>query len=115
MKVEYHSNNSGGRWWLKDKDWFALENAGWVVQWAKNNTEFFRPDENGRYLGALARSAYREGLHIREAVEEWERTTGQSSTDAGCPCCGQPHYFTEYDDEGKTVDSGPSTSYSASW
>lgn len=31
--VEYSSNNSGGRWWLKDKDWLALEKAGWTVEW----------------------------------------------------------------------------------
>ena len=33
MKVEYSSNNSGGRWWLKDEDWIALEKAGWTVAW----------------------------------------------------------------------------------
>ncbi len=27
-KIEYSSNNSGGDWWLKDEDWFALEKAG---------------------------------------------------------------------------------------
>lgn len=31
--VEYSSNNSGGRWWLSDKDWRALEDAGWEVYW----------------------------------------------------------------------------------
>lgn len=74
-------------------------------------------DDNGeyRYLGALANGAYRVGLCLREAAEEWERVTGKSSTDAGCPCCGQPHYFTEYDDDGKFVASGPDTEYTASW
>lgn len=33
MKIEYSSNNSGGSWWLKDKDWIALEKAGWNVDW----------------------------------------------------------------------------------
>jgi len=33
MKVEYSSNNSGGSWWLKDKDWKELEKAGWYVVW----------------------------------------------------------------------------------
>lgn len=33
MKIEYSSNNSGGRWWLKDEDWKALEDAGWEVIW----------------------------------------------------------------------------------
>lgn len=31
--VEYDSNNSGGRWWLDDEDWRALEDAGWFVNW----------------------------------------------------------------------------------
>lgn len=33
MIVEYSSNNSGGSWWLKDKDWLALEKGGWSVKW----------------------------------------------------------------------------------
>lgn len=31
--VRYNSNNSGGRWWLKDEDWIALEKVGWYVLW----------------------------------------------------------------------------------
>jgi hypothetical protein len=31
--VEYNSNNSGGGWWLDDKDWRKLEKAGWLVEW----------------------------------------------------------------------------------
>lgn len=116
MKVEYSSNNSGGHWWLTDADWYALEKAGWKVEWKKDQTDLlFRSDEDGRWLGALATSAEREGLHLREAAEEWEQITGQSSTEAGCPCCGQPHCFTEYDDDGKWVDSGPNISYEANW
>lgn len=116
MKVEYSSNNSGGRWWLKDEDWLALEKAGWVVNWARNNKyEFARADANGRWLGALATSATRHGLSLSDAVAEFERVTKARSTDAGCPCCGQPHFFTEYDDSGKHVDSGPDISYEARW
>lgn len=33
MRVEYSSNNSGGSWWLEDKDWIALEAAGWEIEW----------------------------------------------------------------------------------
>ena len=111
MKVEYSSNNSGGHWWLEDKDWQALEGAGWNVNWVKDS-EFHTGD---RWLGAFADSASRTGLSLLDAVDEWERVTGKSSTDAGCPCCGQPHMFTEYDDDGKYVSSGPSVSYEASW
>jgi hypothetical protein len=52
---------------------------------------------------------------MRDAAEEWERITGLDATDAGCVCCGQPHTFTEYDDAGEYVCSGPSTSYEAHW
>jgi hypothetical protein len=57
MKVEYSSNNSGGSWWLKDKDWYTLEKAGWKVEWYKEETfSLFKeaPDENSdvRWLGA---------------------------------------------------------------
>ena len=62
-------------------------------------------DKDGvyRYLGALAKIAWRVGLPLREAADEWERITGKSATDVGCQCCGQPHNFTEYDDNGKYV------------
>lgn len=31
--INYISNNSGGNWWLKDKDWEKLESMGWTVHW----------------------------------------------------------------------------------
>lgn len=68
-----------------------------------------------RYMGQLATTAYRVGLSLREAAEEWEQVTKGTATDAGCPCCGQPHNFTEYDDNGDYVASGPDTCYSAAW
>jgi hypothetical protein len=114
-KVEYSSNNSGGSWWLSDKDWKALEKAGWKVAWfAKDKYEKKHLDKNGRWLGALARNATRLGLSMQEAVAEWEEVTGKSSAAAGCPCCGQPHSFTYYEN-GEYKESGPHTSYGASW
>lgn len=118
MKVEYRSNNSGGRWWLGDEDWEALEKAGWVVNWVKDKPEkdkWSDEKKTGRFLGALAVSATRFGLPLRDAVREWEDITGECSTDAGCACCGKPHDFTEYDDAGNYVASGPDDSYSVSW
>lgn len=146
MYVEYRSNNSGGKWWLSDQDWKALEDAGWKVEWAHLETLFtdegkyvreadgtprlvpvgqgnnkFGPlsskDDSGvyRYLGALAKGAYRFGLNLRDAADEWERVTGKSATDAGCACCGQPHDFTEYDNSGKMVARGPTTEHVAHW
>lgn len=117
MRVEYISNNSGGDWWLKDEDWKALESAGWKVDWIANQEgmAFCQPDKEGRWLGALAKRAVREGLNLREAAREWELVTGARATDAGCACCGQPHNFTEYDDDDNEVASGPNTEYSARW
>ncbi len=76
-----------------------------------------KPNEDGeyRFLGALAVRAYRLGLSMRDAAEEWEQLTGKTATDPGCACCGQPHTFIEYDDTGRYVSSGPSISYEASW
>jgi hypothetical protein len=112
--VEYHSNNSGGFWWLEDKDWKALEAAGWEVEWyAEQNNKLFGGGD--RRLGALASTAIKPGAtSLREAADEWERITGQNSTDCGCACCGQPHDFTLYKD-GKYIESGPTVSYGAGW
>lgn len=33
IRVEYSTNNSGGRWWLGDDDWRKLEVSGWEVVW----------------------------------------------------------------------------------
>lgn len=114
--VEYDSNNSGGNWWLTDKNWRDLEKAEWVVDWYANRKEdgpWSYP--GGRFLGALASSAKRYGLKLPEAVSEWERITGATSTDAGCPCCGKPHSFTEYDAKGNYVTEGPEICYEARW
>lgn len=113
-KVEYSSNNSGGDWWLKDEHWFALEKAGWKVNWIKDDPYHLKWDRGDRWLGALATRAERIGLTLKEAVSEWEDVTGLSSTDAGCPCCGQPHYFSYYEND-KYISSGPNTSYECEW
>ena len=118
MKTVYSSNNSGGDWWLEDEHWKALEKAGWNVDWVADwiaDQKGFKDKCGTRWLGALAREATREGLSLREAAREWEDVTGLASADEGCPCCGQPHNFTEYDDDGKYVKSGPTVSYTAEW
>lgn len=96
-KVEYHSNNSGGSWWLADKDWFALEKAGWKVKWhaQENRIKLFKADKDGRWLGALAGEATRIGLTLEEAMAEWSSIVNQNPLEEGCSCCGQPHTFTE--------------------
>jgi hypothetical protein len=98
VRVRYDSNNSGGGWWLKDADWFALEEAGWVIVWAKDRQGWngkSLADEDGRWLGALATGAYRDGLPEELAIAEWEYVTGQNADAEGCPCCGRPHSFWE--------------------
>lgn len=102
MKVEYSSNNSGGDWWLTDHNWRDLEAAGWKVDWRANkNSSFGKTNADGRWLGALATSASREGLSLRVAVAEWEDVTGLRAADAGCSCCGNPHSFSFEGDNGE--------------
>lgn len=106
----------GGRDYARDADGTPklqpIEQSG-----EKFKSLFGRKDPNGeyRYLGALAKTAYRVGLPLRGAADEWERITGMDATDPGCPCCGQPHNFTEYDAAGKFVASGPTVVHSAEW
>lgn len=96
--VEYSSNNSGGSWWLSDADWKALEEAGWEVDWYKDE-EGSWADADGRWLGALASRATRRGLSLRDAILEWESITGEDAAALGCNCCGTPHNFYEYNDD----------------
>lgn len=112
--VEYSSNNSGGGWWLKDKDWKALEKAGWKVEWSgkyhlefKNGYTVYDKDgtpklargkdswagEDGRWLGALAKTAWKVFPSITDALKEFEAITRQQVSDEGCNCCGAPHRF----------------------
>lgn len=107
MYVEYSSNNSGGSFWLTDKNWFDLEAEGWEVQWIKDQEyhQQYHPGEE-RWLGALATSAIkRDAKSLGEAIAEWERITGESSNALGCGCCGAPHSFTVYEDDGSWKDS----------
>lgn len=95
MLVAYSSNNSGGGWWLTDEDWKNLEAAGWTVEWARDN-EYLRghlDDDGEHWMGTLASRARKEFASLKEALEEFERITGQNVTDEGCNCCGPPHSF----------------------
>ncbi len=95
-RVTYSSNNSGGYWWLSDDDWKALEDAGWVVCWANKDPNLRRyTNSNGRYLDALATSAYYDCWSEDEAKAVFEAVTGQDADDEGCHCCGGPHSFYE--------------------
>jgi hypothetical protein len=94
MIIKYSSNNSGGSWWLSDEDWFALEKAGWKVEWAKDMEEgLFHKKGEDRWLGALAQRASKEFETPGQAMREFEKVTGQTVSDEGCSCCGAPHSF----------------------
>ena len=104
-KLEYDHNNSGGHWWLKDKDWKNLEKAGWKVDWYKNRNKKLSTDmeyPEGRFLGALAGNASIETNDPKEEIHQWERITGQTASDKGCSCCGPPHSFSWTDEKGVT-------------
>lgn len=91
----YKSNNSGGSWWLDDNNWLALEKAGWKVEWVKNETDRTWKDKDGRWLGALATTASKEFASLDAAIDEFERIAEQDYGDAGCECCGSPHWIDE--------------------
>lgn len=115
ITIEYSSNNSGGDWWLEDKDWKNLEKNGWKVEWGgldfckkckdskttkgcQGHIRFKRWQDmktKDRFLGALARGATKKFKSIDDAVKEFEVITGQDAEDEGCLCCGQPHNFNE--------------------
>lgn len=106
--TKYSSNNSGGDWWLTDKDWHKLEKAGWKVDWVKNQNRTVFKTTDGRWLGALATEATRE-LPLEQAISEWEKITGQRADAPGCSCCGQPHSFCCT--TGDEVEFGPYADY----
>lgn len=90
----YTSNNSGGDWWLSDRDWVALEKAGWHIYWRLS----------GRWLGALATQAAKHFEYEKVGIAEFEAITKQDSKELGCNCCGKPHYFEWFEEELELTD-----------
>jgi len=113
IPVEYNANNSGGRDWLTDKDWKALQDAGWKLfgfdDFAYRDGDYI-PDKDGlpsrkdevpvdeqdesKPGDGSFDSAYKNFNNIQEAIKEFEELTGQDVTKEGCNCCGAPHNFT---------------------
>ena len=107
MKIEYSSNNSGGGWWLKDKAWKALEKNGWTVEWIRDQKgKYFKPDKDGRWMGALATRAHKDFDGPSEAIREFEKLTLADASDEGCNCCGPPHSFSWGTDDSWGYASG---------
>jgi hypothetical protein len=87
FRVEYHHNNSGGRDWMSDSQWAALERAGWTLD----------------RLGALSGRIYGASIIIygdhstetalQRGMEIWTDVTGANRFAEGCECCGRPHSF----------------------
>jgi hypothetical protein len=102
IPVCYYSNNSGGRDWLKDKDWDVLRKNGWEL-YGFNNTTYLPNGDRKVITGGFPKRvgevtspkyAYKYFDSIKEAMVEFEKLTGQDITDEGCNCCGAPHEFT---------------------
>ena len=80
-RLEYSSNNSGGEWWLTHKDWKAMDDHGWTVEWggmwfcgsgmnmstAGDPTYPFEPCADGKCTG------HPRHLNYEEAVDACER------------------------------------------
>lgn len=95
QRIRYSSNNSGGSWWLNQKDWDALEAAGWLVEWSA--WEAGRHDWGG-WSNTPAHYAWAPaGMTEDQARVSFTDATGQSSWEEGCNCCGEPHNFYEQD------------------
>ena len=87
MRIEYYSNNSGGRDWLTAKQWAALKKAGWAIRGF--SSDLIR-DKRPRY-------AVKSFPSMKAALEEFEQLTGHDVSDEGCNCCGPPHEFHNLD------------------
>jgi len=114
--VKYDSNNSGGRWPLDDHDWEKLEKAGWEVQWGgyEFRETFIRQNgrppkkedikKKDRWLDSLATHATLKTTSLKEAIYSFEKVTGQNTSTLGCNCCGPPHSFTLYTEDGRSIN-----------
>ena len=104
--IEYTTNNSGGSFWLKTKDWKKLEKAGWKLfgydnfvyvdgdyKYGKDGLPEKKESNEKDMFGQYAHYGFKFFSSIKEALEEFEKLTGQDVSDEGCNCCGAPHSF----------------------
>lgn len=96
MKYKFSENNSGGSWWLNREQYDKLFTAGWeyhATEYDKENKYDTQPHLDKK--DSTVPYGWRHNLvgefnSIREAVESFERATGQDFFEEGCNCCGAP-------------------------
>lgn len=102
LLIKYYSNNSGGGDWLDKDQWRALEEAGWRLfgfnDFIFNDGKYALdgkglPKRKKSQIDKNMKYAFKRFNSIDEAIEEFERLTGEDADAEGCECCGQPHEF----------------------
>lgn len=96
MKVTLSENNSGGSWRLDRQQYEALFAAGWAYEPSEYDIDHGY-DGKPLFGGKTDTVPYgwRHGTKgefqsLREAVESFERVTGEDFLSEGCNCCGSP-------------------------
>ena len=96
---KFSENNSGGRWWLNEKQYTALFAAGWKYEASEYDkkegwdTESFCSDKNDPVPYGWRQNLTGEFGSMQEAVKSFEQATGQDFFAEGCNCCGAPFYI----------------------
>lgn len=93
--VRYSTNNSGGSYWLGDKEWKALEAGGWTVEWS--DWERGRHSWRGAYDSVPHYAWAPVGMTEAQAKADFARLTDEDPDAQGCNCCGRPHNFSVED------------------
>ena len=89
--VQLNCNNSGGHWWLEDKDEAGLTSAGWLLVISESC---------GRHVDY----AFLPGANIAQALTSFRDATSFTGKELGCSCCGTPFCFQAFDASGKMTE-----------
>lgn len=94
-RYRFDENNSGGSWWLSKANYEALFAAGWEYtpsEYDIENGYDKKPfcDKGDTVPYGWRHNTTGEFASMQEAVESWERATGQDFFAEGCNCCGAP-------------------------
>lgn len=100
---ELSENNSGGSFWLSRKNYDDLLENGWYILPSDSSfldDNFGADDKQGGQVPYSWRSGLRvKAASLKEAVESFERVTGQDFFAEGCNCCGAPFSMSSVDAE----------------